>query len=184
MASRNTILSKILEDYPNCNQSSNSIKNESKDLNELFNPTSLLSTLNHKSFTANSQFNFSNNSHLPNTSSSFCFNNQSSAITTINNNSISNSSNSMMNNLNLQLNNKSQNPKNIEPAEAIDLNSSKGKFGWSSCHETALPIIFRKEEKLVPVRIVESKVSVAFRKKKTLITFFFFVLVTDNWPIQ
>lgn len=65
-----------------------------------------------------------------------------------------------MNNLNLQLDNhKSQNPKNSNGDEALDEPSLKGKFGWSSCNGVQFPIILRRDDKLVPVRIVESKVS-------------------------
>lgn len=67
----------------------------------------------------------------------------------------------MMNNLNLQLDNhKSQNPKNSsDDFETLDEHSVKGKFGWSSCKGVQFPIILRRDDKLVPVRIVESKVS-------------------------
>lgn len=41
---------------------------------------------------------------------------------------------------------------------AIDEKSIKGIFGWDTVNDIPLPIIFRDDEKLVAVRIVESKV--------------------------
>lgn len=111
MASRNSMLEKILEDFPNCNSQSNAVKNESsnRDLNDFFNPSNYLSSLNHqKSFQSSSQIDYSfatstdsrstnrMNSHtLPDTSLSFI-------------NHLSSSDKAKMNSLNLQLN-KSQN---------------------------------------------------------------------------
>lgn len=44
-------------------------------------------------------------------------------------------------------------------APQIDSSSSKGLFGWETVKDAALPVIFREDERLVPVRIVETKVS-------------------------
>ena len=180
MASRNSMLEKILEDFPNCNSSSNSIKNESRDLNDIFScsPFQLLphrsSSQSFGSSTTGQHGSFSNAAvsstpastrmnahHLPNTSSFFS-NDQLFAGSSISSAAAAGSSQTMMNNLNLQLDNhKSQNPKNNGGHyEALDEASVKGKFGWSSCKGgVQFPIILRRDDKLVPVRIVESKVS-------------------------
>ena len=42
---------------------------------------------------------------------------------------------------------------------SVDSKSLQGSFGWEKVGDIVLPVIFREEEKLVPVRIVESKVS-------------------------
>lgn len=43
---------------------------------------------------------------------------------------------------------------------AIDSQSEEGIFGWASVNGVFVPVIYRGTEGLVPVRIVESKVSV------------------------
>jgi hypothetical protein len=40
----------------------------------------------------------------------------------------------------------------------VDSASIKGIFGWESVNDIPLPVILREEERLVAVRIVESKV--------------------------
>ena len=51
----------------------------------------------------------------------------------------------------------------FQPEQKIDVNSVDSKslqgiFGWEKVVDTVLPVIFRENERLVPVRIVESKV--------------------------
>lgn len=51
----------------------------------------------------------------------------------------------------------------FQPEQKVDLNavdskSLQGIFGWEKVNDTVLPVIFRENERLVPVRIVESKV--------------------------
>lgn len=187
MASRNSMLEKILEDYPNCNSSSSSsVKNESRDLNDLFGCSSFLSPLHHpsrpaQSFGSTAAAQFSpftgassstvgqsttrmNAHHLPNTSS--FFNNDPFVPAAAGCSAATPAAHlpgagSMMNHLNLQVDNhKSQNPKNSsDDFGPLDELSVKGKFGWASCKGVQLPIILRRDDKLVPVRIVESKVS-------------------------
>ncbi|RWS15741.1 hypothetical protein B4U79_14037 [Dinothrombium tinctorium] len=43
-------------------------------------------------------------------------------------------------------------------ANAIDISSIKGIFGWDQVNDIPLPVILREDERLVPVRIVETKV--------------------------
>lgn len=182
MASRNSMLEKILEDYPNCNSSSSSsVKNESRDLNDLFGCSSFLSPLHHtprpaQSFGSTAAAQFSpftgassssvgqsnarmNAHHLPNTSS--FFNNDPFVSAGCSAATPAAHGSTMMNHLNLQVDNhKSQNPKNSsDDFGPLDELSVKGKFGWASCKGVQFPIILRRDDKLVPVRIVESKVS-------------------------
>ena len=205
MASRNSMLEKILEDYPNCNSSSSSVKNESHEFNDLFSSPFLSSLPPHRSpqsFSTTAQFAASapppasstaaatrmNAHHLPNTSS--FFNNDPLFTGSISSGSAppATSSQTMMNNLNLQLeNHKSQNPKNNgDDFEALDELSAKGKFGWSTCQGVQFPIILRRDDKLVPVRIVESKVSIvsqsSCRKGRRSLTLR--VPFADHQPVQ
>ncbi|RWS25861.1 uncharacterized protein B4U80_00602 [Leptotrombidium deliense] len=49
-------------------------------------------------------------------------------------------------------------PKEEVDANAIDISSVKGIFGWEQVNDVPLPVILREDERLVPVRIVETKV--------------------------
>lgn len=46
----------------------------------------------------------------------------------------------------------------VKQEKKIDDQSISGSFGWESINGTAVPVLFRESERLVPVRVVESKI--------------------------
>ncbi|XP_015791234.1 probable serine/threonine-protein kinase MARK-A [Tetranychus urticae] len=142
-----SILEKWLQDMPNSNQ--RSVKRERRDCDDLL------------ASKTSSSSNLFLNQFLPSVS----------ALPSIPSSSLSSAASSSTgpSNNGLRAQDLSKLPKKIpesvqDLSNCIDAKSIKGIFGWSTVNDIPLPVILREDQKLVPVRVVESKVIGKYRE--------------------
>ncbi|CAG2115792.1 unnamed protein product, partial [Medioppia subpectinata] len=134
---RNTsLLEKWLEDMPNSNSDVN-VKKERKDVFRDFFASNVTTN-------TNSALNgLSMNAMQSNTTSGLNHNNNN------NNNTAANET-------------KTKSDESDDKSSTVDSSSVDGVFGWQTVNDIPLPVILREDERLVAVRIVESKVIAKF----------------------